>query len=962
MDLVKPEKLPSEHNPLTNLRYGAEPCALVEGDRVYLLMTAERPQYDADGVPLANVYGDTSEIAVLSSTDLVNWTDHGTLPIAGANGVARWARFASSPSVVKRGEYYYLYFSDGSRGIGVVRATALLGPYDDPLGRPLIDRDTPECADVPWLSSASALVDGDRAYLAFGGGRDKASTRVSARIVELTADMLRLAGKPVAIDAPAYFESALLQKRGQEYLFSYCTAWLDEDERKATGLGACQIVWMRSDSPFGPYRPGGTLLLNPGEYFGCYGNNHHDLFTLGGKWYVAYHTHVLEQLRGRADNYRCIHLNAVEPLLEGGFALVKADREGVCQLASVDPYREQTAMTFACVGGMRADRADIEPCLRSLCGGSWLRVSGVDFGDAGAGRLRVLASAASETELLVYADTMRNAPAVRLRLRASEALTEYEIAVEPPLCGKHELFFVCKAQDVCLSAWRFGAAEHVAEPAWTLVSARNPVIPMDFPDPDVIRVGETYYMASTTMHFLPACAILRSFDLLHWELAAHVAASLGDTPALRLEGDENIYGQGMWAASLRYYADTFYVSFVERDQGRTLLYRAPTVEGPWTCNEIQGYYYDSSLLFDDDGHVYIVHGNTTIRVTELNDELNAPRKNGLRRVLVKERDNRYLGYEGSHIQKIGGLYYLFLIHSLPTEWKRVQACFVSDSLRNRFTGGDVLNDDMGFFGQGIAQGGLIDTPRGDWYAMLFQDRGAAGRMPVLVPVRWHEDMPVLGEGGRVPETVGVYTTKPDWAYRPLYGDDDFDGALSDAWEWNHQPDASCWTVGDGALAIRTAKRCDGLLQAVNTLTQRMLYPRCAAEVTLDASELRDGDCAGLCALQGDFAQIGLRLEHGEAVLFAHAKTDPDQPEGAELARVPWTERTVTLRLEADFTDLRDVAILQYLRDGEWTTICEPHALRFRLDHFTGCRFGLYAYSTQKEGGIARFRRFRYRMP
>ena len=161
-------------------------------------------------------------------------------------------------------------------------------------------------------------------------------------------------------------------------------------------------------------------------------------------------------------------------------------------------------------------------------------------------------------------------------------------------------------------------------------------------------------------------------------------------------------------------------------------------------------------MFDDDDRVYIASGNKYIRLQELDADLSGPKEGGIDRIVVKDEGHPGLGYEGTHFYKINGKYYLFFIHSLRKEWKRVEACFVSDSLEGEFTGGDVLNDDMGYCNQGVAQGGIVDTPDGKWYAVLFQDRGAVGRIPVLVPIRWEEDYPVFGVDGKVPadfETV-----------------------------------------------------------------------------------------------------------------------------------------------------------------------------------------------------------------
>lgn len=511
----------------------------------------------------------------------------------------------------------------------------------------------------------------------------------------------------------------------------------------------------------------------------------------------------------------------------------------------------------------------------------------------------------------------------------------------------------------------------------------NPILYTDYPDPDVIRVGETYYMVSTTMHFMPGGVILRSYDLIHWEIASYVYETLEDTPGQRLADGKGIYGKGMWAASIRYHKGTFYVCFVANDTGKTYLYTANEITGPWKKSIIEGFYHDNSLLFDDDGRVYIAYGNREIYITELNEELTGPKEGGLHRMAVKDTGDVILGYEGAHFYKINGKYYLFFIH-WPRNGLRTEACFCADSLLGEFTGGDVLSYDLDGINSGVAQGGIVDTPEGDWYGILFQDHGAVGRIPVLVPVSWENDFPVFGEAGTVQKDICVRMENPKHAYEPLWCDDDFcytpgaDGKvhLKNPWQWNHIPDNTLWSVTEktGALRIRSGKLSKNLVQAVNTLTQRTIGPRCAAEVTLCGDGLKDGDYAGLCALQGAYGFIGLTRENGQLFLVVMKHTEPEQPAwmgsvdaepGTEVARIPAEGDTVTLCVTCDFTDGRDTAEF-FFRAGDaeqeedFTKLGEPHKLYFRLDHFVGCRFGLFMFSTKATGGTAEFSRFRYR--
>ncbi len=494
----------------------------------------------------------------------------------------------------------------------------------------------------------------------------------------------------------------------------------------------------------------------------------------------------------------------------------------------------------------------------------------------------------------------------------------------------------------------------------------HPLTRLDYPDPDVIRVGDVYYMVSTTMHFFPGGEILSSRDLVNWAHCAYVYDRLDGTPGQRLDG-AHIYGQGMWAASLRHHEGTFYVCFVCNDTRKTYLYTAKEITGPWEKRPIEGFYHDCSLLFDEDGRVYIAHGNCDVRVTELKSALSGPKEGGVDCVAVSDAGNPYLGYEGSHFYRIGGKYCLFLIHSRRDRWRRTEACFVADRPEGPYVGGDVLDDDLGYCHQGVAQGGIVDTPDGRWFAVLFQDRGAVGRIPVLVPVTWREGFPVFGVDGRVPEDFPRPGAVP---CAPLMGSDDFrEAALRPWWQFNHEPDRTLTCLSDGAWTLTTDRTAEDVTWAKNILTQRMRWPACAAEVTVDGSRMKAGDIAGLCALQGLYGMIGLmRTEDGFRVTMRTREASDDtlqapaqRPPEQVWTSLPYGGTTVRFRLEADFTNMRDEVRFLYRADdaSPWVQAGPWHKVYFKMDHFVGCRFGLYLYATKEAGGSASFRHFVY---
>ena len=504
---------------------------------------------------------------------------------------------------------------------------------------------------------------------------------------------------------------------------------------------------------------------------------------------------------------------------------------------------------------------------------------------------------------------------------------------------------------------------------------------LDYPDPDVIRVGDTYYMASTTMHFMPGCNILCSKDLVNWEHLCYVYDVLEETPAQKLE-EGSAYGKGMWAPTLRYHKGKFYLCFVANDVHKTFLFIAEDIKGPWKKQYIEGFYHDPSLFFDEDDRVYIIYGNTKIHITELNETLTAPKEGGLDRIIVQEpmEHPNYLGYEGTHFYKINGIYYATFIHWPPKEHfqRRTESCFCSTSLTGEFTGRDVFDEDAGYDGQGVAQGGIVDTPDGKWYAILFQDRSSSGRIPVLLPVTFEDGFPVFGKG-ELPKEMSL-PDKPLVTSRIL----DETGSKSQGtpvlhtyWQFNHIPDNSLWTGSLGETdqyTITTGKLCENVSQAQNTLTQRALWPGCYAEVTLDAEQLKVGDSAGLCAFQSDYGWIGItRKEEGFVLqMVKRGEHKPSFPRevvdtscGETVAEIA-AENASKIRLQVrfEFADAEgshpvDRASFAYEKDGEWITFGETIPTRFSLDHFTGYRFAMFLFATKEIGGQATFSDFRY---
>ncbi|GAE94456.1 beta-xylosidase [Gracilibacillus boraciitolerans JCM 21714] len=285
------------------------------------------------------------------------------------------------------------------------------------------------------------------------------------------------------------------------------------------------------------------------------------------------------------------------------------------------------------------------------------------------------------------------------------------------------------------------------------ITLTNPVFWSDVPDIDVIRVEDAFYMVSTSMHSMPGCPIMKSFNLRDWEIVSYVYDTLEDNKAHVLLDEKGIYGQGQWATSLRYHNETFYLCFSSNDMKQFYVYQTIDIEkGPWTRSVIEGIYHDPALLFDED-RVFVIYGCGDIRITELTSDLSDVKKGGIDQLLLETpKENIGLRCEGCHAYKIDEVYYLLFIE-WPTDGnaRRRQVCYRSTELLGDYERKVVLDDDMGYHNKGIAQGGAIfDTPDHKWYAMLFQDHDAVGRIPYVLPVEWKDGWPMIGIAGKAP--------------------------------------------------------------------------------------------------------------------------------------------------------------------------------------------------------------------
>ena len=485
------------------------------------------------------------------------------------------------------------------------------------------------------------------------------------------------------------------------------------------------------------------------------------------------------------------------------------------------------------------------------------------------------------------------------------------------------------------------------------VTVNNPILYVDSPDPSIVRVDDAYYMVTTTMHFAPGVPVFKSTDLAQWRTVGYAYQTLINNNNMNLN-NADAYGKGSWASSIRYHKGFFYVLTPSYTSNKTHLYKTADVEnGPWT--EVQlPFYHDPSLFFDDDGTVWVFYGSgDQISYVQLNDDASGVKQGGKSGKLggvsvnqVTGTSNYYVQQEGSHMEKVNGEYYLFTI-SWPAGKSRSEIVYRSKNLLSGFSGRYFLSDN------GVAQGGIFDTPDGKWYALLFRDSGPVGRMSHLVPMEWKDGWPVPTSGSKAPATLDLPESP-----LPGYGmvtSDDFDSdALALEWQFNHNPDNKNWslTANPGFYRITTSRTDSRVVSAKNTLTQRTFGPKCSGRTLVDGTGMKDGDMAGLVALQDDKGFVALAKDGGSYKVVMYTGNKDGERQAASQAL---SGSKVYLRIDFDLPIDRGTAYFYYSTDGStWTKIGSDVKLNYDLHMFVGVRWGLFNFATKSAGGYADF--------
>jgi len=461
-------------NPVMTQRFGADPYALVYGDRVYVYMTGDAPTYDETGKVEQNKYSLINTINVVSSADLVNWTDHGTVYAASERGAAKWGANSWAPAAaykkINGKDKFFLYFANSGNGIAVLSADSPVGPFTDPIGKPLISRNTPTCAEVTWLFDPAVLQDTDgNAYIYVGGGipsDEFASNPGTARVCKLGADMISLDGDPIPIDnVPFLFEDSGINKINGVYYYSYCSNFkMTPPDVERMGFGNGQIIVMKSDNPMGHFKLVGPVLKNPEDYFGRGGNNHHCMFEFKGEYYIVYHSRILEEAMGIDGGYRSTNIDRLMFDVNGVPTMSEGTKAGVDAVGRVNPYTDVSGVTLGNSAGITTRQygeiaekyGSGQMILSGIHDGCFTEVRNVAFGDKSPKSVSLLVAGSGKGTVKVSLDAPENPAIAYVPVDTDgSGLVKASGELILPVTGDHDLFFVFEGSGYELFSWKF---------------------------------------------------------------------------------------------------------------------------------------------------------------------------------------------------------------------------------------------------------------------------------------------------------------------------------------------------------------------------------------------------------------------------------------------------------------------------------------------------------------------------
>lgn len=479
----------------------------------------------------------------------------------------------------------------------------------------------------------------------------------------------------------------------------------------------------------------------------------------------------------------------------------------------------------------------------------------------------------------------------------------------------------------------------------------NPVLYADYSDPDVVRVGDDFYLTASSFNCIPGLPVLHSKDLVNWELIGHALQALPPADVFATVR----HGGGVWAPSIRFHKNEFYIYFPDPDYGIYLV-KASNPAGPWSDPVMvqpgKGL-IDPCPLWDEDGRAYLVYAfagsragvKSVLMVSRMDPAGTKLLGNS---VMVFDGHAAHPTVEGPKFYKRNGYYYIFApAGGVAPGWQTV--------LRSRNVFGPYESRIVMAQGttdiNGPHQGGWVDTRSGEHWFLNFQDLGPYGRVLHLNPMKWIDGWPVIGTD---PENTGTGNpvrtfkkpgTGAGWPVMTPPESDEFNGnQLGLQWQW-HANYQTTWGYPSGNMGffrlncIPRPKEAKNLWDISNLLLQKFPAPEFTATTRLTFDARFDGEETGLVVMGADYGRIGLSRENGKLYVRTAVCQKADGGSKEEVSQASQVDSgTIFLRVKVEVNAL---CSFSYSTDGR-AFIQTDKPFKVRQGRWIGAKVGFYA--------------------
>lgn len=528
------------------------------------------------------------------------------------------------------------------------------------------------------------------------------------------------------------------------------------------------------------------------------------------------------------------------------------------------------------------------------------------------------------------------------------------------------------AQETARTTGQSGSSETLSR-VWVADNGdgtyKNPILHADYSDPDVIRVGDDYYLIASSFNAAPGLPVLHSKDLVNWKLLTHVFKR---QPPYDIFSKPQ-HGNGVWAPAIRYHMGEFFVFYPDPDRGIYMV-KASDPAGPWSepllIKEAKGW-EDPCPLWDDDGKAYLVSAMVGSRsciksilvLSRMNLEGTKLLDDG---VMIFDGHEKHPTVEGPKLYKRNGYYYVSApAGGVESGWQLVlRAKDIYGPYEERVVlaqGHTEIN--------GPHQGGWVDTPTGEFWFLHFQDKGPYGRVVHLEPMKWVNDWPVMGvdlDGDGTGEPVLTYK-KPNvgrtWPRATPPDTDEFNSnSLGPQWQWQANPGTN-WMFPAGARGfirmfnVPLPDDFKNFRDVPNLLLQKFPAPEFTVTTKVTFTPRSEDEKTGLIVMGLDYAYVSVKKRPDGLYVSQTICKDADHgSQEKESAGSRLASATFYLRVKVS---KNAICNFEYSTDGvRFSSVGEPFTAR--AGTWIGAKVGLFAVRTGqiRESGYADFDWFR----